>query len=147
MVDPRELSDLWKNAKQSEKLFFKAKKRNENKSTVSNLKDAFLKARNMFDKTFKKTKREHHRSWQINIENLDVNNPKQFWREIDKLKPKTKTDIPMQAFNKEGKIVHDPAEVLDIWKSDFESLFNITEDDEKTKFAQSRSVYCIIPPC
>ena len=40
----------------------------------------------------------------------------------------------MQAFNKEGKIVHDPAEVLDIWKSDFESPFNITEVNEKTKF-------------
>ena len=69
-------------------------------------------ARNLFGKTFKKTKREYHRSCQRNIDNLDVNNPKQFWREIDKLKPKTKTNIPMQAFTKDGKIVNDPVQVL-----------------------------------
>ena len=40
----------------------------------------------------------------------------------------------MQAFDKEGKIVKDPVEVLNIWKTDFESLFNITDDNEKTKF-------------
>ena len=37
-------------------LFFKPQKRNENKGTVNNLKNAFLKARNMFAKTFKKLK-------------------------------------------------------------------------------------------
>ena len=132
-----ELSDLWKKARQCEKLFLNTKKRQNNKNTITNLKENFLLARNLFDKTFKKTKRDYHRSWQINIENLDVNNPRQFWREIDKLKPKTKTNIPMQAFNKDGKIVNNPIQVLDIWKTDFESLFNIDEENEKTKFDSS----------
>ena len=35
----------------------------------------------------------------------------------------------MQAFNKDGKIVNDPVQVLDIWKTDFESLFNIEEEN------------------
>ena len=54
---------------------------------------------------------ECQRHWQINNLNLDANKLKQLWRESDK----SKSNILMVVFNKEGKFLNDQAEVLNIW--------------------------------
>ena len=51
--------------------------------------------------------------------------------------PTKKTNIPWEAYNKEGNITHDSDEILSIWKNDFRSLYNpatVTQHAEQVHF-------------
>ena len=71
----------------------------------------------------KSVKRDYQRSLQNDIETLNTGEPKEFWRNLKRLGPKPKSDIPMEVYNDAGEIERDLAIVLDKWKDDYYSLF------------------------
>ena len=85
-----ELTRLWKTARKAEKDLHKAKRHGKNNILILELKNCFKLHRAMFDKTFQTEKRRYQRKWQVDIDNFNTNNPKKFWEELNKLKPRTK---------------------------------------------------------
>ena len=61
------------------------------------------------------------------IENLNTDNPNEFWNHVNKLGPKRNKDVPMEVYDNDGSIIYDTDAVLDRWKTDFEGLYNIPE--------------------
>ena len=58
------------------------------------------------------------------IENINTEDPKQFWQHIKNLGPSTRKDIPEQVYNDEGSLVSDKNHVLNKWKHEFDILYN-----------------------
>ena len=115
-----ELNHLWKNMKCFEKRFLKCRRSN---SQWHNLKRSFLEAQKLFDKTLKKCRRAYQMQLQDKVETLNTSNPTEFWKYINELGPKKKVNVPLEVLNSENKICSDTKTVLQIWKNDFESLF------------------------
>ena len=58
----------------------------------------------------------------LNIKQISHNNPKQFWKKIKDMDPK-KIISPHQK-RKNGNVITDKKEAFNIWKTDFEDLYN-----------------------
>ena len=112
------LTDSWKYMNVCEKNFRKCK----NRRIMNMLRQTFLNARHSFDKLLRKTERNYKREFLCKIENVNQNNPKEFWSTIKKLGPKKK-DIPLKV-TIDGSIETNLETVLSKWKSDFEELYN-----------------------
>ena len=125
-----ELKTLWKKARNSEKILYKAKKDNTRSWEIQELRENFKENRANFDRVFQKEKRKYYRQWQIKLEKLDVNNPKVFWDEINKLKPKIKSEIPMEVYDDQGNVTNDLVYVVNKWKAEFEKLYCVCENEE-----------------
>ena len=57
-----------------------------------------------------------------NLESIHKDNPRDFWKKIKQLGPKTK-NIPFKVENN-GTLTSDPEAVLNTWKDDFQQLYN-----------------------
>ena len=88
----------------------------------NNLRNLFQNARNSFDKLLRKCERNYNNNVISNIEQLGKNNHKQFGNTIKQLGPK-KRDIPLKV-EKEGNLVSNVEDVLNVWKNDFEQFYN-----------------------
>ena len=91
------LTILWKVLCKAEHEFLKCthgieRKRKRNKET-----------QHCFDKLNKKCKRDYQRSLQNDIETLNTCEPKEFWRNLKRLGPKPRSDIPMEVYNRARK--------------------------------------------
>ena len=82
----------------------------------------FHNARNSLHKLLRKCERNYNNNIISNIEHLGKNNHNQFWNTIKQLGPKKK-DIPLKV-EKESNIVSNVENVLNVWKNDFEQLYN-----------------------
>ena len=78
----------------------------------------FLNLRKQFDKDVQKAKRQFRRLQQIEIDNLEEKNPREFWREIGKIGVGNERckHIPSEVKTIDGSITKDPTVVLDTWK-------------------------------
>ena len=129
-----ELQKLWKDKKIAEKEFRKCKKHD--------YKDKYLLfklACNIFDKKFRQYERHYKYTKSVEIEQLQFNNPNQFWKEIKNLGPKSHKNIPMEIYSTNDAIVTDYLLVTNKWKHEFESLYQITlslHNFEKVKKVQ-----------
>ena len=91
----------------------------------NNLCNLFDNARNRFDKLLRKCERNYNNIIILfisNIEHIGKNNQKQFWNTIKQLGLK-KRDIPLKV-EKEDNLVSNVKDVLNVWKNDFEQLYN-----------------------
>ena len=88
------------------------------------LRKQFLDAQHMFDKTYKKEKRIFQQNKCDEIERLNTNNPRAFWREIQQLGPKSTSNIPMAVYNEDGSVNYRGKDVLAKWKTEFQKLYN-----------------------
>ena len=88
----------------------------------NNLRNLFHNALNSFDKLLRKCERNYNNNVISNIEHLGKNNHKQFLNTIKQLGPK-KRDIPLKV-EKEGNLVSNVEDVLNVWKNNFEPLYN-----------------------
>ena len=79
-------------------------------------------SRNVFDKSLRQAERKYNSNIVLNTEQSSHNNPKQFWKKIKYMGPR-KSDLPTK-IEKNGNVVTDQKEVLNIWKTDFEDLYN-----------------------
>ena len=120
-----ELSVLWENVKESEKIFLQSKKQRNSKNQLQN----FRHNQHLFDREFRKAKREYNREIQCNIENLNSNRPTEFWEEVNKLGPTKKDNIPLEVYNEQDEIINDIPSVLKKWENDFKGLYNFESKD------------------
>ena len=115
------LTNLWKEMVKAEKLYHRWKSKNEKHI----LKTNFDIARKNFDKKLRNCERTYNRQLADQIEELNTENPREFWDHINKLGPKRQNDIPTQVYDANGNLNSDINFVKDKWKSDFESLFQV----------------------
>ena len=103
------LINLWKVVCKAEHEFLKCTHGIERKRT-SNF---FKEKQHCFDKLYKKCKSDYQRSLQNDIETLNTGEPKEFWRNLKRLGPKPRSDIPMEVYNDAEEIESDLDIVLD----------------------------------
>ncbi len=116
-----ELSRLWKLAHEKEIIYtkFKGARRAEEQ-----LRQQFKQARNNFDKLLKRRQREYRRGFLIIAERLNTSDPREFWKHIQKLGPRTKNPIPWEVYDSSGNINTDREFILNHWKSEYSQLYN-----------------------
>ena len=122
------LEQLWKNLviveRMLKKNITKCKRKNARKQ------EEYKVTQRKFDKAYRKDKRQFYRDKQMYIESVYSNNPRQFWKEIDKLgPPRKRRDIPLETYREDGTLIRDVYEVLDIWKDKFQSLYTPFSDN------------------
>jgi hypothetical protein len=122
-----ELTNLWKIMRNAEKSFTRS---NSNDRHKHRLKSQFLDARHAFDKCLRCTEREYYKNLANHIENINTNNPKEFWDHISKLGPKRCSEIPMRVYSEGGNINSDKLHVLKTWEKEFSSLYNPNENSD-----------------
>ncbi len=115
------LTRLWHIANDKEKEFTRFKGHRRIKST---LRIAYANARNAFDKYLRQRQRAYRRGLLIDIEDCSTSDPRQFWKHINKLGPKRKTDIPWEVYDEHGNVCHDKDTVLKTWEREYYKLLN-----------------------
>ena len=114
------LTILWKEMVSTEKLFHRWKSKHDRLI----LKDNFYSARKAFDKKLRQAERTYNRKFADRIEELNTDNPREFWDHINKLGPRKNKDIPTQVYDDNGNLNSDINIVKEKWKSDYELLYN-----------------------
>ena len=86
----------------------------------------FNSYRKYFSKEVQKARRQFWKRKQTEIESLENNNPKMFWKEIGKLGigNDRRQFIPMEVMLPNGEISTNEEDVLREWKNGFNSLLN-----------------------
>ncbi|CAG2197290.1 unnamed protein product [Mytilus edulis] len=116
-----ELRDLLIITNKAEKnyLHFKGDRRLKN-----NLKNTFKEKRRQFDKRLRQEERKYKAQRLNNIKTLNRTNPKEFWREVNKLGPgKANTNIDSVIMD-DGSVSSNPNDILSRWKSEYSKLFS-----------------------
>ena len=116
-----ELTNLWQTVCNSEKAYLKAP---QNSALRRHYKKRFYDSQNLFDKTYKKTKRQYQEGKVKAIETLNTENPKLFWQEIRNLGPRKSSSIPCAVYGDDGSIDYNEKNVFEKWKNDFSMLYN-----------------------
>ncbi len=119
------LSELWSDFHKAEKLFVKARR---NDQRYENLQNQFFVKQKIFDKELRKAKRSFQRKQMYDLEEINTNDPTAFWKHINNLGPKKKSNIPWEIINEHGDIITDHDIVLGKWKHDFEHLLKPPDD-------------------
>ena len=114
-----ELSVLWKEMSQAERVFSRCK---GSKQEKHQMRMSFKDKQHAFDKCLGKTARQYNRNKVFEIEQASTEDPKLFWECLKKLGPRKSTSVPMKVRINED-IVLDEKVVTDKWKSDFENLY------------------------
>ena len=117
-----ELTDKWKNMKDAEKVFTKMKQKSEHGLRFA--KDNFLRARSEFDRLLRQTERQYYRNEALELERINVNDPKKFWDTIKRLGPGSKKRIPDTVYTRNGTLTAEKTVVLETWEKEFHRLFN-----------------------
>ena len=109
--------------KNQEHLYTKSK----GKHNRAQLFEQFKDARRNFDRNLRKYERQYYSEQAIRIENLNTDNPREFWRAIKRLGSRKKASIPMKVHDGDD-FNTDPQFVLNHWKEEYEKLYNPPED-------------------
>ncbi len=70
----------------------------------------------------------------ITAERLNTNDPREFWKYIQKLGPRAKTPIPWEVYDSDGNITTNREFVLNHWKSEYSRLYNECADSYDDAF-------------
>ena len=121
-----DLTTAWKSMANAEKLL----RKNQSTSLKNSLRSDFLGKQRQFDKLLRQTERKYNRNKAIEIEEINTSNPTEFWKQINSLGPKRCNKIPMEVYDSENsEKIHDTESVLNAWRCDFETLYNIPESE------------------
>ncbi|VDI78049.1 Hypothetical predicted protein [Mytilus galloprovincialis] len=101
-----------------------------NRKIRAGLRNNYIQARDMFDKTLRRTERAYRRMKAVDIESMTTKNPNDFWEKIRNLGPRNSKTIPVEIVDELGNIVKDEQLVFDKWRMDFENLYNGNNSDE-----------------
>ena len=116
-----ELTNLWKDMKNKQKLYLKNKK-SQNRNV--RYKNSFLASRNVFDRTLRQKERKYKHEQLENLESVSTSNPKEFWEKLNSLGARNKSKIPDKARKPDGNLTDNMTDTLNVWKQDFSTLFN-----------------------
>lgn len=125
------LETLWRDVCRSEREYLKYVGPRRIKVTMKN--DYIVKQRK-FDTEVKRSKRKYRHNKHIEIETLQTDNPRKFWKHIKQLGPNKTTGIPMVVTDDNGNPVTDTNDVLKRWETEFQSLFNKAKASENANF-------------
>ena len=121
-----DLMNAWKIMVTAEKCI----RKNYNRSIKNHLRSDFLHKQKQFDKLLRQTERKYNKQKAFEIEQINTTNPAEFWRQIKDLGPKKSSKIPMEVYDStSSNKLYDTEEVLNKWRTDFETLYNIPEDE------------------
>lgn len=85
---------------------------------------AYVQSQELFDRELRNAKRKYDA---VCVENMDrlcnSKNPRDFWKEVDKLGPRTKKDLICEAVDANGNITRDLAIVMESWRESFAKLY------------------------
>ena len=124
-----ELTTAWKTMANAEKLI----RKNKNNSMNTILRSEFRLKQKQFDKLLRQTERKYNRQKAAEIEEINTSNPTEFWKQINSLGPKKSKKIPMEVYNSNSsEKIHDTELVLNSWRCEFETLYNIPESEHDT---------------
>ena len=89
-------------------------------------REDFLRERKLFNKEVQRAKRKYWNAKQIEIENLETSDQKEFWKQIGKIGigQERKKDIQNELNLENGEISNNIEDVLHVWKTKFENLLN-----------------------
>ncbi len=122
------LSNLWKELSDSEQEF---KSYTGVRQIKRRLLERFQIAQQRFDKEYNKAKRNFQKQQQSEISTLNTSDPRKFWQKVKSLGPNLqKKDIPMEVVLDDGTVSHNLSDVLQKWKSDYETLFDDKISDD-----------------
>ena len=133
------LLTLWKNMVKSEKEFTRYKGRN--RGIRNHLYQKHVSSQCIFDKELRAASRRYNKKKLSEIEEICVNNHKDFWNQIKNLGPRKQNSIPMTVRTPHG-ITSDRDAVLNKWESDFSDLLNRRND--KNEYNQNFYDECIL---
>jgi hypothetical protein len=114
------LSHLWNLLCEAESGYLSERNRHKRRD----LRKVFKDHQNEFDKYYRKQKRKYFRNKCMDIENLNTRDPKEFWRQIKKLGPRSHKNIPQSVRLADGSITSDIDTVLHKWEHDYRDLYN-----------------------
>lgn len=131
-----ELQNLWNDLCKTENEYLS---KPQNSRERQRLRMAFKTIQANFDRVYSKEKRRFERQKRTDIERFNTEDHKSFWTEIQNLGPRKSTSIPMSVYKADGSITCDKGEVLGKWETDFNTLYNNSNDNNEfdTSFYQS----------
>ena len=115
------LTKLWNDLSYKENLYLSAR---QNTLLRGMKRKQFLDAQHEFDRAYRREKRKFLQNKCVEIEKLNTSDPRAFWREIQKLGPKSSSSIPMAVYNEDGTVNYNERDVLDKWRNEFHTLYN-----------------------
>ncbi|VDI35540.1 Hypothetical predicted protein [Mytilus galloprovincialis] len=121
------LMSLWNKMSIKEKEFTHCK---GNRNTRASLRNSYIQARDIFDKTLRRTERTYRKMKAVDIEAMTTKKPNDFWEKIRNLGPRNHKSIPIEIVDESGNIETDEQLVLDKWRIDFENLYTGSNSDE-----------------
>ena len=132
-----QLSEQWNKTCDAEKIWLGCTTEDKKKQKVT-----FLNPRNKFDKDMQKAKRQFRRLQQIETDNLEEKNPREFWREIGKIGVGNERfkHISSEVKTRDGIVSKDPNVVLDTWKNAISDWLNPENDQCTTASAQFSNI-------
>jgi hypothetical protein len=119
------LSTLWKETCKVEKEFLNYK---GNRKHTAEKREKYHKSRRNFDKELRRADRKYNAERRDRIDQLDTNNPKEFWREVNSLGPKSTSKVDYRTKTAENTLETDPEKIKNKWKSEFSNLYNETNN-------------------
>ena len=120
------LSLLWKDMILAEKEFLNCKGHHTQRNYLRNI---YVTKRKLFDKCLRKCERKYNEKVVNDIEEVCLNDPRNFWNHIKSLGPRNKTEIPLMVYDEKGDVNSDLAVVLDKWRNEFSDLLNRPDVD------------------
>lgn len=116
-----DLRDLLIETNKAEKKYlqFKGDRRIKNE-----LKNTFKIKRRQFDKRLRQEERKYVAQRLDNIKTFNQKNPKEFWREVNKLGPGKDTKTIDSVIMGDGSVSHNPNDILSRWKQEYAKLFS-----------------------
>ena len=65
------------------------------------------------------------------MKSTKTNNPWEFWSNLSNLGPTKRNSIPREYCETQGNVTHEQENILQVWKNDFELLYNPVYEDSK----------------
>ena len=122
------LKTLFDDFASSEKIYLKCKRR-QHKTQLFN---EFKYKRKLFDREYRKAKRNFLHEEKVGISESETKNPSEFWSKLKNLgKSTNKKSIPNEVLLESGKVSHEQSDILKHWRDTFSEIYNPYNTDEE----------------
>ena len=136
-----ELMNLWLQMRNAEKNFTRCKGSRQERNRYRAL---YALSQKHFDRKLKQAKRKYEYDVANELDEINTEDPRKFWKYLNNLGPKVKDDIPMKVKDDNGGLISDESYVYEKWKNDFEQVYNPFEHnpDLMNEFDNEFWSYC-----
>ena len=121
-----DLIEQWKKKHTAFVKFSKSNKRN--RSIRTRLKSIYRMFQCKFDKMLRRKEHAFNKSQIDKLEQINTDNPTQFWNYIKKCRPRKDADIPFTVRAEDGMITSEESIVLKTWEIEISNIFNRSDE-------------------